>query len=92
MTFEPGGRTASTWRIRNPRALLDWAFGPDVRPEIGVAVLEFIRDRVGADPDFGEVIAPTTRGEVAPGTDVEVIWVYYPGDRSFEVVTPYAGG
>jgi hypothetical protein len=70
--------------------LLRWAFSPSTAVADGIAVLEFVRDRVGVDPDFGEVIDEHTRGERVSGTDVEVVWTFDPARRSFRIITPFA--
>jgi hypothetical protein len=44
------------WKISNPKELNAWAFSSGVSVAEGVAVLEFIRDRILKDPDFGEVM------------------------------------
>ena len=70
-TSEP---PSDRWKILNHRDLLLWAHQADIPLETSVPVVEFFRDRVGVDPDFGEVIDDHTRGERVPGTDVEAIW------------------
>jgi len=77
--------------ITKPRELVDWAFSATISTEQGTAVLEFVRDRVLRDPDFGEVIDEHTRGGVAPGTEVEVIWTFNPAQHSVEIITPFRG-
>jgi hypothetical protein len=84
------GPDAGRWRIKNPEELNEWAFQAHIPEATGVAVLEFFRDRVRLDPDFGEFIDENTRGELVPGTDVEAIWTFDPSQRYFEVVTPRA--
>jgi hypothetical protein len=82
---EPGG----PWRIKNPKELNAWAFSSDATMEEGLAVLEFVRDRILQDPDFGEEIAEHTRGDVAPHTTREVIWTFNPRLRWVEIITPF---
>lgn len=79
---------AGPWKIKDPRELNAWAFSSNATMEEGVAVLEFIRDRVLRDPDFGDEIAEHTRGDVAPGTTREVIWTFDPRRRYVEIITP----
>jgi hypothetical protein len=67
-----------------------WAFGASTPLKDGVAVLEFVRDRVLVDPDFGEAIDAHTRGEVDTNSQIEVIWTFDPADRSVEVIAPVA--
>jgi hypothetical protein len=83
----PSGREGH-WS-KNPEELTVWAFSADTPIEEAVAVLEFIRDRVLKDPDFGGRIHEHTRGEVAPGTTREVIWTFDPGLRYVEIITPF---
>ena len=75
--------------MKNPEELTAWAFSADTPIEEAVAVLEFIRDRVLKNPDFGERIDEHTRGEVAPGTTREVIWTFDPARRYVEIITPF---
>lgn len=65
------GAAAGLWKIKNPERLMAWAFGPSTSMQDGLAVLEFVRDGVLADPDFGEIIAENTRGDTPPGTDAK---------------------
>lgn len=51
-------------------------------------MLAFVRDMVARDPDVGERIDEHTRGAVAPGSTVEVIWTFDPARRLIEIVTP----
>lgn len=84
------GAAGSPWRITNPKELVGWAFAVTTTTAEGVAVLEFVRDRVLRDPDFGEVIDAHTRGEQALGSQVEVIWTFNPAQRTVEIITPFA--
>jgi hypothetical protein len=43
---------------------------------------------VARDPDVGERIDEHTRGDIAPGSAVEVIWTFDPATRLIEIVTP----
>ena len=76
------------WTIKNPRELNAWAFSTDATLEEGVAVLEFVRDVVRRNPDFGEEIDQHTRADVAPGTTREVIWTFDPNLRWVRIIAP----
>ena len=65
-----------------------WAFSSSIDDEVAAPVLEFVRDRVLEDPDFGEVVNAHTRGDVATGTDIEVIWTFDPDNHTVEIITP----
>jgi hypothetical protein len=90
-TSEPADVRPS-WKIRNHEALIRWAFDADTSVEDGVGVLEFVRDVIARDPDFGEVIDEHTRGDVVPNCGVEVIWTFNPERRYVEIITPIASG
>jgi hypothetical protein len=55
---------------------------------VGVHVLEFLRDRVMQDPDFGERISEHVRGAHVPATDIEMIWSFDPATHRVEVLAP----
>jgi hypothetical protein len=67
---------------------MDWVYAPTTSLADGVAVLEFVRDRLGQNPDFGDRIDEHTRAEIAPGSTVEVVWTFNPHQRYVEIVTP----
>lgn len=76
------------WKIRNSAALVRWAYATHVSVEDGVAVLEFVRDQVASDPDFGEVIDEHTRGALVPNTEIEAIWTFNPAEHYVEIIVP----
>ncbi len=76
------------WTIKNPRELNAWAFSTDATVEEGVAVLEFVRDLVLKNPDFGEEIDEHTRAEVAPRTTREVVWTFDPSLPWVRIIAP----
>jgi hypothetical protein len=82
------GDDPPSWRIRNPRPLIGWAFQADVPTDDGVLVLEFLRDVICRDPDFGEVIDTHTRRAMAAGTDIALIWTFDPDLHCVEVLVP----
>ena len=86
MSSEPG----RPWAIKRPEALNAWAFGAATPIDEAVAVLEFVRDRVLRDPDFGEVIDEHTRRDVAPGSACDVIWTFDPVRRYVEIIAPFS--
>ncbi|MBA3764423.1 MAG: hypothetical protein H0X05_02810 [Actinobacteria bacterium] len=87
-TSDTGRASPSPWKIRNLGELLAWVWHGSTSDEDGVAVLEFIDQRVCEEPDFGEVIDVHTRGEVAPGSAVEVIWTFNPEKMYIDIITP----
>jgi hypothetical protein len=87
MTSDLGGGPRS-WRIRNPRPLIGWAFEAETDVDEGVHVLEFLREVLCREPDFGEIIDVHTRRAVATRTDVRMIWTFDPILRWVEVVVP----
>ena len=87
MTSDPGGDPPS-WRIRNPRPLVHWAFGAETTVDEAARVLEFVRDVMCRDPDFGEIIDVHTRRALATSTDVRTIWTFDPLARWVQVVVP----
>jgi hypothetical protein len=74
--------------IKNPRFLLGWAFSLDTAPRDAVDVLEFVRDHVLVDPDFGYAIDDHTRGAIVPRTSVQLIWSFDRLHRTVEIITP----
>jgi hypothetical protein len=78
------------WAISNPDALIAWAFSAATPIHEAVAVLEFVRDRILRDPDFGERIDEHTRGDVASGTTREVVWTFDPVRRYVEIIAPFS--
>lgn len=83
-------RHKGKWKILRPAALKAWATDLTTPPADGLAVLEFARDIVCVDPDFGEEIAEHTRESMAPGTSVEVISTFNPDKRYVDFITPFA--
>jgi hypothetical protein len=87
MTSDQGGDPAP-WRIKNPRPLIDGAFGAETTVEEAARVLEFLRDVICRDPDFGEIIDVHTRRAVVTGSDVRIIWTFDPISRWVQIVVP----
>jgi hypothetical protein len=83
------GDAQDFWKIKNPKALVRWAFEATTSEAEGVAVLEFVRDVVARQPDFGEIVDEHTRGDIAPNTRIEVIWTFNPTEHYIEIITPW---
>ncbi len=66
-TSDTGRASPSQWKIRNLGELLAWVWHGSTSDEDGVAVLEFIDQRVCEEPDFGEVIDSTLAVSRSPG-------------------------
>jgi hypothetical protein len=54
-----------------------------------IATLEYVRDVICADPDFGDMIDDHTRSATVPGTTVDVIWTFDPNEHTVEIITPF---
>jgi hypothetical protein len=86
-TFGPDPDGPS-WKIREPEKFTSRAFSDALTLRDRTLTVEFVRDRVLRDPDFGEALDDHTRGERVPGTDVELIWTFDPKNLYVEIVTP----
>jgi hypothetical protein len=77
-----------SWRVRNPRPLVAWAFDASTATDEGTRVLEFVRDAICREPDQGQVIDRYTRRAPVPGTDIRIIWEFDPELHAVEVIAP----
>jgi len=82
------GDDPPSWRIKNPRPLIGWAFEAETDVDEGVRVLEFLREVICREPDFGEIIDVHTRRAVATGAAVRMIWTFDRIPRWVQVVVP----
>jgi hypothetical protein len=54
-----------------------------------IVAVRFVHERVGQNPDFGEVMDSNTRRDTVPYTNLALTWTFSPEERTYQIIIPF---
>jgi hypothetical protein len=54
-----------------------------------IVAVRFVRERIGQNPDFGEVMDSNTRRDTVPDTNLALTWTFSPEERTYQIIIPF---